>query len=67
MLDQATYLRQQYERAKREKEGIKGKLKSLTEEIKELKIENDDLVPSVKRSQFLLSAIASQTCSFARK
>lgn len=43
MLDQATYLRQQYERAKREKEGIKGKLKSVTEEIKELKIENDDL------------------------
>jgi regulator of replication initiation timing len=31
------------ERAKREKEGIKGKLKSVTEEIKELKIENDDL------------------------
>jgi DNA polymerase elongation subunit (family B) len=28
MLDQATYLRQQYERTKREKEGIKGKLKS---------------------------------------
>jgi hypothetical protein len=27
MLDQATYLRQKYERAKREKEGIKGKLK----------------------------------------
>ena len=43
MLDQATYLRQQYERAKREKRGIKGKLKSVTEEIKELKIENDDL------------------------
>ena len=43
MLDQATYLRQQYERAKREKEGIKGKLKSVTEEIKELKIESDDL------------------------
>jgi hypothetical protein len=38
MLDQATYLRQQYERAKREREGIKGKLKSVTEEIKELKI-----------------------------
>jgi hypothetical protein len=34
MLDQATYLRQQYERAKREKEGIKVELKSVTEEIK---------------------------------
>jgi hypothetical protein len=33
-LDQATYLRQQYERAKREKEGIKVELKSVTEEIK---------------------------------
>ena len=43
MLDQAIYLRQQYERANREKEGIKGKLKSVTEEINELKIENDDL------------------------
>ena len=43
MLDQGTYLHQQYERAKREKEGIKGKLKSVTEEIKELEIENDDL------------------------
>jgi hypothetical protein len=43
MFDQATYLRQPYERAKREKEWIKGKLKSVTEEIKELKIENDDL------------------------
>jgi regulator of replication initiation timing len=43
ILDQATYLRQQYERAKREKEGIKGKLTSVTEEIKELNIENDNL------------------------
>ena len=43
MLDQATYLRQQYERAKREKECINGKLKSVTEEIKELKKENADL------------------------
>ena len=40
MLDQTTYLSQQYERAKREKEGINGKLKSVTGNKR---AKNDDL------------------------